>query len=152
MVREGTEEEQGLGPNAGKMPGPCRGRGPGDRGRNGCQGGAGRAGALWADTAAASWALCADSVGSRAGAGSVADSVASRTGADSVGPWTGAGSEADSVGSRTQPNPLWRLSCSNSEPDWCSPTATPLGPSKVFGIWRARPCLPKRWSRGRYFP
>ncbi len=47
-----------------------RGRGPGDRGRHGCQGGAGRAGGPWADTAATSRALCVDSVGSRNGADS----------------------------------------------------------------------------------
>ncbi len=87
-------------------PGPCRGRGPGDRGRHRCQDGAGRAGRPWADTAAASRALCADSVGSRTGGDSVgsqtgADSVSSQTGADSVGSRTGSGSGVDSVGSWT---------------------------------------------------
>ncbi len=88
---------------------------PGDRGRHGCQGGVGRAGGPWADTGAASRALCADSVGSQteavSGANSVgysrngADSVGSRNGADSVGSRNGADSVgsrngADSVGSR----------------------------------------------------
>ncbi len=80
-------------------PGPCRGRGPGDRGRHGCQGGAGKAGGPCADTAATSQALCADSVGSRNGADCVGSRNRAGSGADAVGSRNGAGSGADAVGS-----------------------------------------------------
>ncbi len=51
-----------------------------------------------------------------------------------------------------QLTPPWRLSRLNSEPGWCSPPATLLGPSKASGIWRARPGLPRRRPWGRYSP
>ncbi len=51
-----------------------------------------------------------------------------------------------------QLTPPWRLSRLNSEPGWCSPPATLLGPSKASGIWRARQGLPRRWPWGRYSP
>ncbi len=51
-----------------------------------------------------------------------------------------------------QLTPPWRLSRLNSEPGWCSPLATLLGPSKASGIWRAWPGLPRRRPWGRYSP
>ncbi len=75
-------------------PGPCRGRGPGDRGSHRYQGGAGRAGGHWAGSRAG----C---VGSRNGAGAGADSVGSRNGADCVGSLSGAGSGLERAPERT---------------------------------------------------
>ncbi len=51
-----------------------------------------------------------------------------------------------------QLTPPWRLSRLNSEPGWCSPPATLLGPSKASRIWRAWPGLPRRRPWGRYSP
>ncbi len=95
-------ERQSRGGVGGGMggPGPCRGRGPWDRGSHGCQGGAGRAGGLWAD-APASGVLWANSMGSRNGAGSEVDSVGSRDGAGSGTDSVGSQGGAECVGSRT---------------------------------------------------
>ncbi len=121
--RGGVGEGLGLGLGSGSGSGPCSGRGPGDRGTHGCQGGAGRAGGLAGAVRAG-----ANSVGYRNGVertlwapgtertlwapgtkrtlwapgkerGSGADSVGSRNGANSFGSQNGGGSGADSVSS-----------------------------------------------------